>query len=437
MNLNTGLFQQQSLKLVMTKELSQAIALLQYSSLDLTKFLEEQMVENPLIELKTTDYISRSKKPKVSNETYINPIDYLDKKETSLYEHLLKQLSYVKLTNEEKIIAEYIIHSLDSNGYLYFSSDEIASELSVEPEKVEELVTFIQKLEPVGICARNLQECLLLQLQALPERNELAEIIIREHFALFAEKAWKEITKLIDVKLYDIQQVYDFIQTLQPRPGAVFQSNELQYIIPDIEIQVNNQIVSIKLQDSYYPKVSMNLQYYQHFLQEKDTKTKTYLQEKVDQCQWIIKSLEQRKTTLQNVMNEIVNRQLDFFIKGPDYLKPLVMSEIAEALEIHESTVSRAVKDKYVQTPYGVFEMKYFFSRMIPTTGDSDTSATQVKNVLKKLIEGENKQKPLSDQDIVTILKTEHGILVSRRTIAKYRDQLKIPSSSKRKRYGI
>jgi RNA polymerase sigma-54 factor len=433
--MQTGLFQQQSLKLVMTKELTQAITLLQYSSLDLTKFLEEQTLENPLIEVKQTDF-SRQTKSKVSKESYTNPIDYIEKKETTLYEHLLAQLSYMKVNNEKKRTMEYIIQLLDSNGYLYFPEEEIARDLNTDTETIESAIHYIQTLDPTGVGARSLQECLLLQLRKLPKRNSLAETIIQDYFEEFAEKSWKEIAKQLDVKLFDIQQLFDFIQTLQPRPGAAFHGGEAQYIVPDFDIQVENGVVKMNMHDSYLPKVSLNLQYYQHFLQEKDSQTKSYLQEKVDQCQWIMRSLEQRKLTLQNVMNEILNRQLDFFLKGPAHLKPLIMSQVAQSLDIHESTVSRAVKDKFVQTPFGIFEMKYFFSRNIQTTGSTDTSSTQVKNVLKQLIDEENKQKPLSDQEIVSILKEEHGILVSRRTIAKYRDQLNIPSSSKRKRYS-
>lgn len=433
--MQTGLFQQQSLKLVMTKELTQAITLLQYSSLDLTKFLEEQTLENPLIEVKQTDF-SRRTKSKVSKESYTNPIDYVEKKETTLYEHLLSQLSYMKVNNEKKRTMEYIIQLLDSNGYLYFPEEEIARDLNTDTETIESAIHYIQSLDPTGVGARSLQECLLLQLRKLPKRNSLAETIIQDYFEEFAEKSWKEIAKQLDVKLFDIQQLFDFIQTLQPRPGAAFHGGEAHYIVPDFDIQVENGVVVMNMHDSYLPKVSLNLQYYQHFLQEKDSQTKSYLQEKVDQCQWIMRSLEQRKLTLQNVMNEIINHQLEFFLKGPAHLKPLIMSEVAQSLDIHESTVSRAVKDKFVQTPFGIFEMKYFFSRNIQTTGPTDTSSTQVKNVLKKLIDEENKQKPLSDQEIVSILKGEHGILVSRRTIAKYRDQLNIPSSSKRKRYS-
>jgi RNA polymerase sigma-54 factor len=433
--MQTGLFQQQSLKLVMTKELTQAITLLQYSSLDLTKFLEEQTLENPLIEVKQTDF-SRRTKSKVSKESYTNPIDYVEKKETTLYEHLLTQLSYMKVNNEKKRTMEYIIQLLDSNGYLYFPEEEIARDLNTDTETIESAIHYIQTLDPTGVGARSLQECLLLQLRKLPKRNSLAETIIQDYFEEFAEKSWKVIAKQLDVKLFDIQQLFDFIQTLQPRPGAAFHGGEAQYIVPDFDIQVEKGVVVMNMHDSYLPKVSLNLQYYQHFLQEKDSQTKSYLQEKVDQCQWIMRSLEQRKITLQNVMNEIINRQLDFFLKGPAHLKPLIMSEVAQSLDIHESTVSRAVKDKFVQTPFGIFEMKYFFIRNIQTTGSTDTSSTQVKNVLKQLIDEENKQKPLSDQEIVSILKEEHGILVSRRTIAKYRDQLNIASSSKRKRYS-
>ncbi|MCH1625760.1 RNA polymerase factor sigma-54 [Fredinandcohnia quinoae] len=435
MNLNTGLFQQQTLKLVMTKELTQAITLLQYSSLDLTKFLEEQSVENPLIELKQNEFSRTRKISKVTGESYTNPIDYIEKNDISLYQHLLAQLTYVQLSSKDKAIIEYMIQLLDENGYFYFAEEEIAEELNVDVSIIEKSLSFIQKLDPIGVGARSLQECLLLQLKNLSERNVLAEEIIGQHFLLFADKSWKEISRIVDVKLSDIQHVYDLIQTLQPRPGALFQGNEPSYIIPEIEIQVENGTVQILLQDDYLPKVSLNLQYYNHFINEQDPGIKSYLQEKVEQCQWIMKSIDQRKQTLKNVMNEIVLKQLDFFLKGPNFLKPLTMSEVADTLGIHESTVSRATKDKFVQTPFGIFEMKHFFSRNIQTTGDSDMSSLQVRTILKQLIDEENKHKPLSDQEIVGIMQLNHGILVSRRTIAKYRDQLKIPSSSKRKRY--
>lgn len=435
MNLNTGLFQQQSLKLVMTKELTQAIMLLQYSSLDLTKFLEEQTLENPLIELKQNDYSNTRKIQRVSNESYTNPIDYVEKDEISLYEHLLSQLTYLQLNPKEKTVIEYMIQSLDENGYFYFLEEEIAEELNVDIHVIEESLSLIQQLDPIGVGARNLQECLLLQLKQLSERNLLAEEIIEQYFLLFADKSWKEIARKLDVKLSEIQAVFDLVQTLQPRPGALFQGNEPSYIIPEIEIQVKNGNVQILHQDDYLPKVSLNLQYYNRFINDHDPVIKSYLQEKAEQCQWIMKSINQRKHTLQNVMNEIVVRQLDFFLKGPNFLKSLTMSEIADELGIHESTVSRATRDKYVQTPFGIYEMKHFFSRNIQSTSESDMSSSQVKTILKQLIETENKHKPLSDQDIVGIMQADHGILVSRRTIAKYRDQLKIPSSSKRKRY--
>jgi RNA polymerase sigma-54 factor len=437
MNIQTGLFQQQTLKLNMTKELTQAITLLQYSSLELVDFLQEQVMENPLIEITVKDVPTipskRKKLKKRENEKHW--LENVSASKQTLHEYLYAQLSLTKINEKEKKIARYLIDQLDHNGYLTSSLEEVAKRFSISVQQAENILRIIQTFEPAGIGARNLQECLLLQLERLESCPPLAKQIIEHHFHSFAKKQWKEIAKDLDVQLSEIQEIHDFIQTLKPRPGLAFSAEEPLYIIPDLAIENVNGEWVIRVIDDYMPALSLNEAYIQELSMVNDKEIKSFLQDKMYQYRWIMKSLEQRKQTLLNVMKEIFFRQQGFFQHGPTHLKPLTMKEIAEALNIHESTVSRAVKDKFVQTPFGIVEMKSFFSTGLQTDGDEETSAAKVKQLIQMLVEQEDKTKPLSDQKIVDMLKKEHGMVVSRRTIAKYRDQLGIPSSSKRKRY--
>jgi RNA polymerase sigma-54 factor len=437
MNIQTGLFQQQTLKLNMTKELTQAIALLQYSSMELVDFLQEQVMENPLIEITVKDVPSipsQRKKPK-KRENEKSWIENVSASKKTLHEHLYDQLSLTKLTEKEKKIARYLIDQLDHNGYLTSPLEEVAKRFSISIQHADQILKIIQTFDPAGIGARSLQECLLLQLERLESCPHLAKLIIEHHFQCFAKKQWKEIAKSLDVQLSDIQEIHDFIQTLQPRPGLAYSAEEPMYIVPDLAVENVNGEWIIRVIDDYMPALSLNETYIQELSMVNDKEIKSFLQDKMYQYRWLMKSLEQRKQTLLNVMKEIFFRQQGYFQHGPAHLKPLTMKEIAEALNIHESTVSRAVKDKFVQTPFGIVEMKSFFTTGLQTDGDEETSAAKVKQLIQMLVDQEDKTKPLSDQKIVDMLKKEHGMVVSRRTIAKYRDQLGIPSSSKRKRY--
>lgn len=442
MNLKAGLWQQQTMKLTMTQELTQAIALLQYSTQELSAFLESKALENPLLKLesghvKTMDpRYDRVKPTRIKPEKdKINWIEQIGCGKTLLLDEYLKSQLHLKLNRDEQKVIEHLIDSLDENGYLRADLNGSANALKVPLEKVEQMLEELQELEPAGIGARNLQECLSLQIKRLPEENELAEIIIDEYFTLFAEKKWKEIAKQLGVELKDIQGVFDLVQTLNPRPASSFQSEKSAYITPDVIVQWDGSSFSVSVFDEVLPKISFNEPYYKKFSAAGDRNVSRFLQEKQQDYHWIIRSIEQRKETLANVTLKIVEKQQDFFIKGPAHLKPMTMKEISDELDIHESTVSRAVREKYAQTPFGTFELRSFFSSTIKTTTDENTSSQQVKTIISKMIEKENKQKPLSDQELVKLLKENEGMVVSRRTIAKYRDQLGIPSSSKRKRY--
>ena len=442
MNLQTGLWQQQTLKLTMTQELTQAIALLQYNAQELSEFLENKALENPLLQIESRHVQAmdprsdraKSVRKNVEKDKQ-NWIEQIGKKEIFLDEYIKSQLNFEIVNSKTKKVIDYIIDCIDENGYFRAELEEVAVRFQITEAEVNETLEIIQGLEPSGIGARNLQECLLLQLKRLEKRNELAEEITQDYFTSFAEKKWKDISKQLGIKLADIQEVFDLIQTLNPRPASSFQHEKSSYIVPDVLIKWDGNSFVISVFDEVLPKISFNKEYYQKFSSSKDKKVSRFLQDNYQDYQWIVRSLEQRRETLTKVSLKIVEKQPEFFKQGPANLRPMTMKEIADELDIHESTVSRTVREKYAQTPFGTFELRSFFSSTIKTTSDENTSSTQVKNMISKLIDEENKQKPLSDQDIVQLLEQQEGMVVSRRTIAKYRDQLGIASSSKRKRY--
>jgi RNA polymerase sigma-54 factor len=439
MNLKAGLWQQQTLKLAMTQELSQAIALLQYSAHELTAFLEDKALENPLLQIEISNIkpmnplIDRNRRKHQKAEK--DWIEQIADKPFSLEDYLLSQLKITNLSADQVTVIRHLIQNLDQNGYFLGDLNEIVQKLRVTEEIVEECLAIIQTLEPAGIGARNLQECLLMQIYYLNPNNELAQKIISEYFLPFAEKKWKSIAKDLKVTLKDIQDVFDQIQTLDPKPGAVLGHETTTYIIPDAIIEQSSEGLTVRMSDESLPRISLNEQYY-HKFKDQDQQVSRFLQDKLQDYQWIQKSIEQRKETLTRVIAKIIEKQATFFQKGSQYLVPMTMKEIAVELDIHESTVSRAVREKYVQTPNGTFPLKSFFTSTIQTVSEEEnTSSTQVKKKIATLIDNENKLKPLSDQDIVEQLKAAEGMVVSRRTIAKYRDQLGIPSSAKRKRF--
>lgn len=438
MNINVGLFQQQTLKLSMTQELSQAIALLQYSTHELSNFLENKAIDNPLIQLDSNQMMefgrNRKKTKKMNIDSKNNWIEQISEKVGSLDPYLLSQLS-PNIEGYNKKIFLHLIENIDESGYLRIEIESVANIFRVSSNEVERHINLLQSLEPAGIGARSLQECLLLQLNRFQEPNQLAITIIDEYFIPFAEKKWKDIAKNLQVSLKDIQDVFDYIQALNPRPGARFSVEKAAYVVPDVMVEWDGNEIKLHFNDQMLPKVSLNETYINNLNAHQDPAVKTFLQEKMQDFQWVVRSLEQRRQTLTKVVIKIVEKQPEFFRYGSKSIKPMTMKEIADELGIHESTVSRTVREKYIQTPFGTFDMRSFFTSTIQTASEESTSSAQVKQIIRQLIEKENKQKPLSDQDIVSLLNDQEGIVVSRRTVAKYRDQLGILSSSKRKRY--
>ncbi|MEC1634465.1 RNA polymerase factor sigma-54 [Bacillus mojavensis] len=429
--------QVQVLKPQLTQELRQAITLLGYHSAELAEYIDELSLENPLIERKETDTpplsYHKTNKNRISRQ---EATLQLSNPQKTLQDVLKQQSLDMNLSNTEKKIFNYLIHSLDSNGYLEEDVEEAARRLSVSAEEAEAVLRKLQSLEPAGIGARSLQECILLQLQRLPSRNEQAELLVSEHFDVFAQKNWKALSKETGMPLHTIQDISDKIAALHPRPGLLFASPEHDmYIEPDIFITVKNGHITAELNSRSFPEIELHPQYRPLLSSGACQDTVSYLSSKYQEWRWLSRALRQRKQTITRIVNELTARQKDFFLKGRSAMKPLTLREVADCLGLHESTISRAIKGKTIQTPYGLFEMKMFFSGKAEASGDGDTSNYAVKTHLEALIQQEDKTKPLSDQKLADLLYVQHRIQISRRTVAKYRDQLNIPSSAARKRY--
>lgn len=429
--------QVQVLKPQLTQELRQAITLLGYHSAELAEYIDELSLENPLIERKETDtpplsYHKTNKNRMNAQEAGLQ----LSDPQKTLQDALKQQSLDMNLTNTEKKIFNYLIHSLDSNGYLEEDVEEAARRLSVSAKEAEAVLAKLQSLEPAGIGARSLQECILLQLQRLPNRNEQAEMLISAHFDAFAQKKWKALSVETGIPLHTIQDISDDIAALHPRPGLLFARPEQDvYIEPDIFITVKNGHIAAELNTRSFPEIDLHPQYRTLLSSGSCQDTVSYLSAKYQEWHWLSRALRQRKQTITRIINELITRQKDFFLKGRSAMKPLTLREVADCLSLHESTVSRAIKGKTIQTPYGLFEMKLFFSAKAEASGEGDASNYAVKMHLEDLINQEDKTKPLSDQKLVDLLYEQHGIQISRRTVAKYRDQMNIPSSAARKRY--
>ncbi len=365
-----------------------------------------------------------------SAETYTPPDVY----EMTLAEHLLSQLHMTKLSETEITIGEYIIWNINEVGYLSCSVETIAQNLDVSIDDVENVLAAIQTFEPSGIGARNLQECLLIQLQEEPEKNKYAIIIISDHFDDFKNKRFEKIAKKMGITLDEFRDVLNDIIQLNPKPGAGYVSLANNTITPDVIVTKEGDDFKIVLNDWNIPHLRINHQYKNLLLDKKKTskKTKEYIKNRLESARWLINSIHQRRVTIYKVVEAILRRQCDFFEKGDMHIKPMILKDIADEIEMDISTVSRVTNGKYVQTDFGVYELKHFFSEKIRRDDGEDVSNKEIKDRIKKIIEKEDKKAPLNDSKIVEILKKE-GFSIARRTIAKYREQMGIPISRLRK----
>jgi RNA polymerase sigma-54 factor len=448
MQIGYGLWQEQSQRLVMTPELRQAITVLQFSSLELLEYLEGEMAANPVLESEPTiDWaeLARQQRERApERQAFAESRDDADLPEpgvrqpVSLTDHLRAQLRLLPLDAEERRIGDYLIGNLDPNGYLTISLREAAERLCVPEARVERALRHVQSLEPTGVGARSLSECLRLQ---LAERECVPPAIydlIDHHLEEVAQGRLKSVAQALGVTPGEVQGMVDLLKTLAPKPGSCYSTDTPAYIIPDVLIEKVGGDYVVLVNDKAVPRLRIS-DLYQSLLQSSDEESKEareYITGKLNGALWLIRALEQRRQTIFKVTTAIVELQRGFFDKGIRGLKPLTLRQVAEKIGLHESTVSRATTGKYAQTPRGVFELKYFFTSGVQTMSGEGASAESIKAQIRELIAQEDPKKPLSDQKIADLLQKK-GIEIARRTVAKYREEDNIPSSTQRKRYDV
>ena len=465
----------------MTPSLQQAIKLLQLSKLELQEVLNQELLENPLLdesaeEVKTEesqaeeakaeneaedakktetkdekekdsfdeidydayfqDYIEYGYNPRGMGEEHEEfPIENTLTRPPNLSDHLSWQLSMSDASPRTKDIAQFIIGNIDEDGYLRATEDEIAASGGYTPEEVQTAIRAVQSLDPIGVGARDLRECLLLQLRFLEIDTPLVEIIIRDHWEEFMQRKFVPLAKAVGIDMKTLEGIVELIKHLDPKPGRKYSNERAIYVEPDVYVHKVSDEYVIVLNEDGMPKLRINSGY-RSMLNSMDSKsdgeTVNYIKDKIRSAVWLIKSLDQRQRTIYKVAESIVKHQREFLEKGIDFLRPLVLRDVADDIQMHESTVSRVVSNKYMHTPRGLFLMKYFFHSGIDSDTGEDISSLTVKKKIQSYIENEDPRKPLSDSKIMKILNDE-GINIARRTVAKYRDELNIPSSTDRK----
>lgn len=476
LQLGYDLTMQQVQKLVMTPELIQAIQILQFNTQELESFVQEQLLTNPVLEnapdpepeMSAEETDKRREKEREDSEEYREDFDWKEFVRDSRYddaryskhqdrrddedransfekfvvndvtlpEHLMFQYQFAATDRKCRQVGRYIIESLDENGYMTSTREEIAKATGAPLEKVHEVLDIIHGFDPAGVGASNLAECLEIQLQHKGKLNDTYRKVIEDHLEDIADNRLSVIAKDMGISVQEVQEIGDVIRTLEPKPGRQFASEmETKYVIPDVIVECIDGEYVVTINENSTPHLMVS-SYYKKLLNqaETDEQLSKYLSERVNSAVWLIKSIEQRKQTIYNVVSAVVRRQKDFFDQGSKYLKTLTLKDIADELGIHESTVSRSINGKYLQCPRGVYEIKYFFSAGVSDDSGEGISSNSIKEFIKELVEGEDPKKPLSDQVMVDKLKGQ-GFNISRRTVAKYRDEMGILSSSKRRRY--
>ncbi len=358
----------------------------------------------------------------------------------SLHSQLLWQLNLTRLSDTDRLIALAIIDATDGNGRLQASLEDILEsfdpEMDIEEDEVVAVLHRLQQFEPAGVCTRDLQECLLVQLQQLPANTpylEQARLVLNRHLAQLASGDFSQIMRRTRLKEDQLKEVLALIQTLDPNPGETFAPEEVEYVVPDVFVSKKEGRWLVELNPDIAPRLRINSEYAGLIKRADSSSDNTFLKDNLQEARWFLKSLQSRNETLLKVATRIVEHQRNFLEYGEEAMKPLVLAEIAEAVEMHESTISRVTTQKYMHTPRGIFELKYFFSSHVATTAGGECSSTAIRALIRKLVAAENPRKPLSDNKITQLLE-EQGIKVARRTIAKYRETLHIPPSNERKR---
>ncbi len=467
-------------KLVLTPQLQQAIKLLQLSRLELEQEIGQQMVENPVLEVGTegedvpSERVAEAEAATEANETSMADIDVeaffsdyiadssmegpsmsfsseneqrlenVASEPMGLRDHLLWQLHLLDCPAMFIPVAEFIIGNLDDDGFLSVSDDEIAEATDASPDQVAEAIQIVRSLDPPGIAARSTQECLLLQLDTLDSQGAIAEIeegafenlrhILAEHWDDLLHQRWGLLAEDLGCTVDDLKPIIEVVRRLDPKPGRMFYQERNYYVEPDVHVSKADDDYVISLNDDGLPRLRISSQYRRMLEGEQlDPSASNYLREKMRSALWLMKSIDQRQRTIYKVARSIVDHQRGFFEHGLEHLKPMVLRDVAEDIGMHESTVSRVVSNKYMHTPRGLFPMKYFFHSGVDSARGGNVSSLVVKERIRKIIESEDAQRPLSDSKIMKLLQRE-GIRLARRTVAKYREEIGVPSSDQRKR---
>jgi RNA polymerase sigma-54 factor len=466
-------------KLILTPQLQQAIKMLQLPHLELLQFLNQELIENPLLEESIDETSLEELTPeerdsveieeeredveapleKLMNFTvdeyfeergfdgrdlgYFNPgtvvpisFEQFLTKEPDLYDHLLWQLRLSNSSESIKRVGEIIIGNIDENGYLRASDDEIINWAKTQRETVENALSLIQSFDPPGVGARNITECLLLQLNALNLEGTLVEKIIIYNMEELEKKKYTQIAQQYNLSVRDIMAAVKIIEGLEPKPGRNFSGASTNYIVPDVYVIKTEDGYQIILNDDGLPRLRIS-SFYKKLLQKNNAfpkEDKQFLIEKLHSAVGLLKSLDQRNRTIYRVTESLLELQTEFFDKGIEYIKPLTLRDVASLLNMHESTISRVTSSKYLSCAHGIFSFRVLFSSSLQS-GSGSVSSTSVKSTIKKIVIEEDSQRPLSDQHIAEMLK-KSGIIIARRTVAKYREELGIPSQTQRRRFG-
>jgi RNA polymerase sigma-54 factor len=460
-----------SQRLVMTPSLQQAIKLLQMSKLELVEEVQQELLENPVLE-ETQDQVAPAAEKQegesneegatkdafdeIDYESYFENVDssYVPRtpanfseelpafentlaEPTNLADHLTWQLDMSTSDDEVKAIGRAIIGNINEDGYLKATMEEIQQLGPYSAEAVDKTVNFIQGFDPVGVCARNLVECLMLQLKHIGEHETAAGTIVRLHMDKLQNRRYKQLAEELELEMEDLQAEIEIIQNLDPRPGQKYNTVNSNYVVPDVYVVKVDDEYQIILNEEGLPRLRISSVYRRMVKRGSKEKApadvKEYVRNKLRSAFRLIKSLEERQRTIYKVAQSIVKFQRQFLDYGIESLRPLVLKDVADDIGMHESTVSRVVNNKYMHTHRGLFEMRFFFhSGIASTAGGASVSSLTVKERIRKIIGGENPRRPLSDSAIVKILRDE-GLQIARRTVAKYREELKIPSSTSRK----
>jgi len=445
--------------LIMTPQLQQAIKLLQLSRLELQELMVQEMTENPVLEEEDLydgedsaeaagtepdedgEYDWEAGGDRYGSVTYVGarpddkeaPWEQVPAQQATLMDYLRWQLRMQGLEIKTEEIGFFLIGNIDEDGYLRETTEGIAEALDVPAEEVERVLDIIHALEPSGVGARDLRECLLIQLRSLAERNAVAEAIVERHLSLCGRRDYRGLARALRVRMSDVITAVKVITTLEPKPGRPFSAETAATVVPDVFVYKVDGDYAVVLNEDGVPHARINSYYRKMLADKRRDAPREYLQEKMKSATWLLRSIRHRQATLYKVTSSIVKFQRMFLDHGIEYLQPLIMRDVADDLGVSDSTVSRATSNKYVHTPQGLYELKFFFSGRIGH-GREEVAVKTVKSYIRRLVSDENPKKPLSDDTITRILRHRHQINIARRTVAKYRDTLQISSSFDRKR---